>query len=44
MYDPTMDAHFSKEVFYGAVLGITIDPLVFLGGGYVLGLPLGQGV
>ena len=26
MYDPTMDAHFSKEVFYGAVLGITIDP------------------
>ena len=26
MYDPTMDAHFTKEVFYGAVLGITIDP------------------
>ena len=26
MYDPAMDAHFTDEVFYGAVLGITIDP------------------
>ena len=26
MYDPSMDAHFTNEVFYGAVLGITIDP------------------
>ena len=26
MYDPTMDAHFTNEVFYGPVLGIAIDP------------------
>ena len=26
MYDATMDAHFTNEVFYGPVLGITIDP------------------
>ncbi len=26
MYDTTMNAHFTNEVFYGAVLGITIDP------------------
>ena len=26
MYDPATDAHFTNEVFYGPVLGITIDP------------------
>ena len=26
MYDPASDAHFTNEVFFGAVLGITIDP------------------
>ena len=29
MYDATMDGHFTNEVFYGAVLGITIYFILF---------------